>query len=290
MKDFDFAAPTSLKEAMDILAGANGEARCLAGGTDLIDQIRGERKNPLLVVDIKKIPELTRLHTDGAGLHIGAAASCTQVYGNPDVKRKYPILVECSSIVGDVKIQNRASIGGNLCNAAPSADTASPLLVLEAIAIIAGKAGSRQLPIEKFFTGPGTNSLEPGEILLEILVPEPAPNSAAHYLRFTPRAEMDIAIAGAASLIQAKGNKIGNARIGLTSVAPVPLRGKKAESFLKGREATEENLREAGNIASSESRPIDDIRGTAAYRKELIKVLVYRTLHQSAKDLNIFVK
>ena len=144
MKDFDYLAPESLAEAIDALANAGGRAHCLAGGTDLIDHIRSGQVEPTLVIDVKKIPELTRLKLDEEGIHIGAAATCTQIINFDPVKKHIPILIECCSILGDIKIQNRASAGGNLCNAAPSADAASPLLVLDSVAVIAGSGGSRQ--------------------------------------------------------------------------------------------------------------------------------------------------
>ena len=198
MRPFEFVAPRTLAEAIQAMASADGNARALAGGSDLIDQMRVGRRTPSLVVDIKNVPEMQRLeYVPGEGLHVGTGVSCTATANYPAVGEHYPPIKESCLLVGSVQIQNRASIGGNVCNASPSADTVPALLAYGARGLIAGPKGQREVLIEEFFTGPGSSVLEPDELLVEITVPPPPSNSSGHYLRFIPRNEMDIAVAGA---------------------------------------------------------------------------------------------
>lgn len=290
MRPFEYVAPKRLRDAYTILAQANGRVvRPLAGGTDLIDQLRVGRKRADLVMDTKHIPELQRLDWGPRrGLFIGAAVPCYRVYEDPVVAQRYPAIREGAMLVGSWQIQHRASLGGNICNAAPSADTVPPLLVYGAIAHIGGPRGERQVPLEQFFTGPGQTVLAPDEILLGIQVPPPPPRSSSHYLRFTPREEMDIAVAGVASLValDTRGT-IAQARIALAAVAPTPVRAKEAEAVLEGQRPTRLLLEEAAQKAVLATNPITDVRGSVAYRKELVKVLTRRTLTHVLADLDI---
>ena len=197
MRDFEYTAPTTIDEAVQAFAGANGNAKALVGGTDLIDQIRIGRRTPELVIDMKRIPELNVLeYSADSGLRIGAAVSCTRVHTHPDVAANYPGIAIPSAFIGSVQIQNRASIGGNIGNAAPSGDTIPPLVALDATVTIAGPRGQREEPLEGIFAGPGQLTLQPDEFLVDVKVPPPPPRSSSYYLRFIPRAEMDIAVAG----------------------------------------------------------------------------------------------
>ena len=285
MHDFDFAAPDSLQQAIELLSRANGEARALAGGTDLIPQIKENRRHPSLVVDIKKIPELNVLAYDADGLRIGAAVSCTRIAEFDAVKQHYPALAEACALIGSYQIQNRAALGGNICNAAPSADAVPPVLSYAGRLLLAGPNGQRELVAETFFTGPGQTVLTRGEVLVAIQLPPPAANSGAAYLRFIPREEMDIAVAGVGSFVQfsADGQRCQQARITLASVAPTPVRADEAEAFVAGKPLDAETIAEAGELAARAARPISDVRGSAAYRRELVKVLTRRTL-QTALD------
>ena len=288
MQAFEFAAPKSLEEAFSFMAQADGEVKPLAGGTDLIDQMRVGRRRPSLVLDIKGIPEMLHLeYHPQEGLHIGAGVSCTDIYSHPSVQEHYPGVAQACALIGSIQIQNRAGIGGNVCNASPSADTVPPLLCYEAIAVIAGPQGHRQTPLEEFFTGPGQSVLQPGEMLLEVLLPPPPANSNSQYLRFIPREEMDIAVVGVGSLLalEPTSHRCTRARIGLAAVYPTPLRAREAEAALEGQVITAELIREAGELASAATRPITDIRGSAEYRKELVKVLTRRTLEQCLNAL-----
>jgi carbon-monoxide dehydrogenase medium subunit len=283
MPSFDYAAPTTISEAVSLMASADSgkTVRALAGGTDLIDQLKTNRRNADLVVDLKRIPELLRLESDADGLHIGAATCCSDVHHDPTVNSKYGGLADSTGLVGSVQIQNRAAVGGNVCNAAPSGDTTPNLLVHEAIAVITGPTGTRNVELTDFFVGPGQTVIQSSEFLQELIVPTPPEHSASAYLRFIPRNEMDIAVAGVASFLQIDPNTrtVQKARIALASVAPTPVRARTAESTLEGNIITAELIDSAGDAAIESATPITDVRGSAEYRRELVRVLTRRTLH-----------
>ncbi len=288
MRPFNFVAPHTLDEA--IQAMAQGNARALVGGSDLIDQIRVGRRTPGIVVDIKNIPEMRRLeYVPGDGLHVGAGVSCTDTALYPPVGEHYPSIKEVCQLIGSLQIQNRASIAGNVCNAAPSADAVPPLLTYGARAIIAGPKGRREVLLEEFFVGPGMSVLKPEELVVEIVVPPPPPNSSGHYLRFIPREEMDIAVAGAASMVSVDSTtgQCRQARIALASVAPTPVRATEAEEALEGQVLTLDLVREAAELTPRATSPISDVRGSAEYRKELCQVLTRRTLEHCLADLGV---
>jgi carbon-monoxide dehydrogenase medium subunit len=279
MPNFDYEAPTSLAGALELLAQP-GEVRPLAGGTDIIDQLKSNRRNADLVVDLKRIPELSSLESNGSGLRIGSAVSCTDVHNFTAKNSGYAALSESSELVGSIHIQNRASVGGNVCNAAPSADTIPALLIHEAIARTASASGEREIPLIDFFAGPGQTVLAKGEILKELVLPAPSANTASAYLRFIPRNEMDIAVAGVGSLIEVDPSTkvVTKARIALASVAPTPVRAYAAEEYLEGTAIDEATINKTANLAVQAAVPITDVRGSAEYRKELIRVLTNRTL------------
>ncbi len=280
VRAFEYACPQSLAEALAILTRTDGQVRPLVGGTDLIDQMRVGRRRPSLVLDIKGIPEARRLEYDRQGLHIGSAVSCTDIYSYGLAQDLYPAVVQGAALIGGLQIQNRASIGGNVSNAAPSADTVPSLLCYDAIAVMVAPQGQRQLPLEQFFTGPGQTVLQEKEFLLEVLLPPPPAHSKSQYLRFIPREEMDIAVAGVGSLValDRRSKRCTRARIALAAVAPTPIRAREAEAALEGNVITQELMREAGERAAAAIRPISDVRGSAEYRRELVKVLTRRAL------------
>jgi CO/xanthine dehydrogenase FAD-binding subunit len=283
MQAFEYATPESAEEVVKLLAGKNGDARILAGGTDLIVQLREGRRQAKLVIDVKNIPELTQVTYDEIGLHIGAAAACRDICVNPTVQEKYPGLVDGIHLIGGVQIQSRASVGGNLCNASPAADSIPALIVHQAVCNITGLNGSRTMPVEEFCVAPGKNALASGEFLSSIDVPAPQKNSGAHYLRFIPRNEMDIAVvgAGASVVLDNDKNKFVSARIALGAVAPTPLLATEAGAFLSGKVVTHENVKEAARLAQASAKPITDLRGTAEHRKHLVAVLVERALDKA---------
>jgi CO/xanthine dehydrogenase FAD-binding subunit len=283
VKSFDYAAPATLDEAVRLLAGNPG-ARPLAGGTDLLVQMRGGRVVPGLVVDVKRVPELNELRFHpAAGLTLGAAVPCYRIYRDPVALQFYPALAEVAALIGGIQIQGRASIGGNLCNAAPSADSVPLLIALRAQCRVAGPSGTRQIAVEDFCTGPGRNTLAPGELLVSLQLPAPEKGSGACYLRFIPRNEMDIAVAGAGVSVTLENGSFRVARIALASVAPTPLFVPGAGDAVAGRPVNGDTVRAAAEAAQHAARPISDMRGTAEFRRHLCGVLTARAL-QTAID------
>ena len=281
MKEIDYAVPKSVSETVSLLAEKGNQARCLAGGTDLLVQLRGGRRNVELVVDIKEVPEANHLSYDPQkGLEIGSAVPCYRIYQDEAIANAYPGLIDAAAMIGGIQIQGRASLGGNLCNAAPSADGIPPLIVLEATCVIAGPNGTREMPVEDFCTAPGRNAMADNEFLVSIRIPPPKQRQGANYLRFIPRNEMDIAVAGVGSsvVLSADKNSIESARISLASVAPTPLFVREAGDALAGKAITEEAIEEAAQAAMAAAKPINDMRGTIQQRRHLVGVLTRRTL------------
>jgi CO/xanthine dehydrogenase FAD-binding subunit len=282
MQSFDYVAPASVDEVLSLLTNKNGDAKILCGGTDLLVQLREGRRKASLVIDIKNIPELTQItFNPQTGLWIGAAAACHEICHESNVKQRYPGLVDGIQLIGGVQIQNRASVGGNLCNASPAADAIPALIVHEATCNIIGPSGFRTLPVEEFCLAPGRNALQAGEFLSSVSVPAPKGKFGAAYLRFIPRNEMDIAVvgAGASVVLNEDGKSFGSTRIALGAVAPTPLFASQAGDFLSGKPVTRENIREAAGLAQAIAKPITDLRGTAEHRKHLCAVLVERSLN-----------
>ena len=286
MQVLDYISAGNVKEVVGLLASNDGRARILSGGTDLLVQLRENRRRAELLIDVKNIPELTSINYDNqSGLWLGAAASCHAISHNRFVSENYPGLVDAIYLIGGVQIQYRASVGGNLCNASPAADSIPALIAHEATCVIVGSNGTREIPVEQFCIAPGKNALQSGEFLLAIKVPVVKEKFGAHYLRFIPRNEMDIAVvgAGASVTLDKAKQKILSARIALAAVAPTPLLVEEAGMFLVGKEITEENMREAGRIAQATARPISDLRGPVEYRKHLCAVLTRRALEKAVE-------
>ena len=286
MQTIDYVAPKTLSEAIQAMASNGGGARAMAGGTDLLVQMRAGRRTPDLVVDVKDIPELAQINNDAQnGLTIGASAPCYRIYQDAGVASAYPCLIDAAALIGSIQIQGRASIGGNLCNSAPSADAIPPLIVLGGVATIAGANGTREVPVEDFCTGPGQNVMQPGEILVSVHMPVPTDHSGANYLRFIPRNEMDIAVVGVASsiVLDASGQNFVSARISLASVAPTPVFAKEAGDSLAGKPVSDEAIEEAAKQAMAAAKPISDMRGTVRQRTHLVGVFTRRTLNNAVK-------
>lgn len=281
MKNFDYKAPTSLNEAIGLLKDKGERARVMAGGTDLIVQLRAGRFDLDLVVDSKHILELSQLSFDAArSLTIGAAVPCYRIYEDEVIAAHYPGLIDAATIIGGVQIQSRASIGGNLCNASPSGDSIPSLIAYQATAMITGPNGNREVPVEQFCTAPGRTVLQQGEMLVSLRLPAPRPHSGALYLRFIPRYEMDIAIVGVGASVVLSNDlgTITEARVSLAAVAPTPLYVAEAGAVVAGKPATEETIALAAQIARDAARPINDMRGTIEQRKHLASVLTTRAL------------
>ncbi len=285
LKEFAYERPATVADAVALLQGSG--ARALAGGTDLIPQMREGRRPVERVVDLKRIPALNVIEElPGGGVVIGAAATASAIARHPLIAAHYPAIAASVCLIGSLQVQNRASLGGNVCNAAPSADGVPALICHGALARIAGPGGERETDLQGLFAGPGRTTLEPGEILTAIVLPPPVPRSAAHYLRFTPRREMDIAVAGVGGWVRLEENgTIAEARLALASVGPTPLRAPSAEKMLIGARPSRELVEEAGRLAAGDARPISDTRGTAQFRRTLVSVLTGRVLAACCRAL-----
>lgn len=286
MKNFEYLAPRTLREAVRLLAEKGEQARVLAGGTDLIVQMRNRRRQPERVVDIKNVPELNKItYTARKGLRIGAAVPCSRIYSDAEVVARYPGLVDAVAIIGGIQIQGRASLGGNLCNSSPSGDSIPALIAHGAVAEIAGPDGQREVAVEDFCTAPGRNVLRPGELVVALRLPTPGKGTGAHYQRFIPRNEMDIAVVGVGACVELtnRGKDFKSVRIALAAVAPTPLFARQASELLAGRPVSDEAIAEAAEAAKAIARPITDMRGTAEFRLHLVGVLTRRVLQGAVK-------
>ena len=278
---FEYLEPTRLQEVIAILTDHGSQAKVLAGGTDLLTLLKERTLKPRFVVNIKRLTGLEGItHTPGKGLRIGALTTIRTLETSPLLKEKYPALAQAAHLLGSPQVRNLATIGGNLCNAAPSAETASPLLSFSASARIAGPKGESTLHLESFFSGPGTTVLQEGELLTELFLPEPPPRMGSVYIKHCPRGSMDIAVVGVAVMVAlSSGNsKVEECRIGLGAVGPTPFRATGAEELLRDKKPTELLVQEVAQRAATESTPISDIRGSAEYRSQMVRVLTARAL------------
>jgi CO/xanthine dehydrogenase FAD-binding subunit len=285
MRPYTYHAPTTVEEAVDLLARYGPRAKMLAGGTDILVQMRAGMFDLDAVVDVKRIPELNTLaYTPDDGLVVGAAVPCRKVYEDETVAGLYPGLIDAAALIGSIQIQGRASIGGNLCNAAPSGDTIPALIALEAACEIAGPDGRRRVPVEQFCLGPRRTVLQEGELLVRLRLPPPRARTGAAYLRFIPRNEMDIAVAGVgASVVLDADQCVQSARIALAAVGPTPIFAEEAAAALVGQEPTDAAFKAAGQAARAAARPISDMRGTAEQRLGLVAVLTERALRTATR-------
>jgi len=278
-----FEAPRSLADAVATLAKHGAAARVLAGGTDLLVQMRSGARKPAVVVDVKRIPELTAISLDAMGATIGAAVCGDELAQHAELTALWPGLFEAAALIGSKQVQGRASIGGNLCNSSPAADTTPVLIVDEARCILAGPSGRREIAAEQFNTGPGRNVLAQDELLVALFLPRPAARTADAYLRLIPRTEMDIAVVGAGvRLTLAADGTCSAARVALGAVGPTAFIVPEAGAALVGKKIDDASLAAAAAAASAAARPIDDKRGTIAYRKHVAGVLTRRAARIAA--------
>jgi carbon-monoxide dehydrogenase medium subunit len=278
VRRFDLQLPGSVDDCLKLLSERGRETKLLAGGTDLLPQLKNHLLKPARVIDLSGVARLRTLDSDGRGLRVGAAVTARELERNPLVTKRYPALAESGALVGSVQVRNLATLGGNLCNAAPSADMAPPLLALDAEAVIAGPKGERRVPMTSFFVGVRQTVVGPDELLIELLVPDPGPHSGGTYVRHTPRRELDIAVVGVASQLTLSNGVCTKARIALAAVAPTPVRATAAERSLEGQPVTPERIARAADLALEVAKPISDQRGSADFRRHLVKVLTRRTL------------
>lgn len=284
MHSVDYQRPLTLEACLQAFSRHGSGGRALAGGTDLLPQMRAGRLTNRSVIDLKHVPDLNVMRYDPAdGLTLGAAVPCYRIYGDAAISSAYPGLIDAVSMIGGIQIQGRASVGGNLCNAAPSADAVPPLIALRATCRIASVHGERDLPVEDFCIAPGRNAMQPEEVLVSLHLPPPAANSGACYIRFIPRNEMDIAVAGAGVSVTLANGTFGDARIALASVAPTPLFVEEAGAALRGQPVGRAAVGRAAAAAKAAARPITDMRGTADYRRNLCEVLTRRALERAVE-------
>ena len=280
---FDYLAPKTVEEACSLIARHKGKARVMSGGTDLLPQMKEGTVTPQYLIGLKSIPGLKYVeHDKKVGLKIGGMATLVQVAESPVVKRRFSILSEAIMQMASVQVRNTGTLVGNLCNAAPSADTAPSLIVMGAQARLVSAGGKeRVIPLEDFFRGPGETALAEGELLAEVQVPDLPPRSGGAYLKLSQRRAMDLAVVGVACLLTRDKGVCKEAKIALGAVAPTPIRAREAEALITGSALADEVLDKVAEAAMEASKPITDIRGPADYRRKMVGVLTKRAVRQA---------
>lgn len=279
MENFEYFEPKTLKEAAGLLAKYKRGARLLAGGTDLMIEMKEGYVKPKYLINLKKIKGLDKIsYSKKEGLSIGALVTWSTLLSSKPIKQYYPILRETASLIGCPQIRNTGTIGGNICHASPSADSAPALMIYETQCVVAGPGRERIIPIEEIFTGVQKISLKEGEILTGFRLPTPDKGSKGCYLKFSPRRAMDLPIVGVGVLVRASNGIFQDVKIALGAVAPTPIRARRAESFLCGKPVNDESIRKAAKEAVMESKPITDIRASRDYRLGLVEELTYRAI------------
>jgi carbon-monoxide dehydrogenase medium subunit len=277
MRRFEYYEPTTLGEASALLARFGARAQPLAGGTDLLVELKEQLRRAECVVNIKRIPGIDALSYDAReGLRIGALVTAREVELSSVVLEKYSSLAQAARELGSIQVRNRATIVGNVCRASPSADTLPPLIADSAQVRVFGSKGERAVPLEDFFTGPGKTVLASGELVIELVLPPPAPRTGKAYIKHGRRKAMELATVGVAVSLGSS-----DLRIVLGAVAPTPIRARKAEELLRGRTIDEKLIAQAADLAESESRPISNVRASAEYRRDMVRVLTRRALQQA---------
>ena len=275
----------SVKEAVSFLSEYGEKARFVSGATDLLMQLKRGETAPECLIRLGEVRELDFItHDESGGLRVGALTTVGEVANSQLIRSKFSILAQAAGMLGTPAVRNQATLGGNLCNAAPSADTAPPLLVLGAMVKIVGKGGEKIVPLEDFFVGPGQTILGPDRLLAEIQVPNIPAHSGGTYLKQKRRQGADLAVAGVAALVVMRGEVLEDVKIALGAVAPTPIRARKAEGILRGRKADPDLLGKSSQAAVGEASPIDDIRGSADYRRKLLAVLTKRAVAQAIQQ------
>jgi carbon-monoxide dehydrogenase medium subunit len=278
---FDYIVPKTLDEALKTLNEHRGSAKLLAGGTDLVPQLKKrETATPKYVIDLKGIPGLDTISYDAGGLKIGPLATINSIAQSPAVQGHYPILVQAALSMASPQVRNRGTFVGNICNAVPSADSAPSLFALMADVKIKSTSGERIIPLEQFFTGPRRTMLAADEMLVEIIVPKLLPESRGVYLKLSPRHSMDLAIVGVAAIGRCESGLCKDIKIALGAVAPTPIRAPMAEAMLQGKPITPALINEAAKNAITQCSPIDDHRASQEYRCDMVYVLTKRALSQ----------
>jgi aerobic carbon-monoxide dehydrogenase medium subunit len=285
MHRFEYCAPVSLAEAISLLDHHGDSARVIAGGTDLLTALKERWERPAFVIGLGAIPDLAYIaFAEEVGLRIGATTTVRAVETSAAVRSHYPVLVYAASTLASIQIRNLATVAGNICRASPSADMPPALLVLDAAVVLTGPASERVVPLAEFFTGPGRTLRQPNELLTEIRIPPPQPHSGAAYIKHSPRRAMDLAVVGVAAAVRLQDGLCRNVRIALGAVAATPRRAREAEAVLEGLAPSAARLAEAAQVAATECSPISDVRGSADYRREMVRVHTGRALQQALES------
>lgn len=286
MGPFEYLEPLSIEEAVSLLKKYGNKARVLAGGTDLVPLMKEKTVRPECVISIGRIAGLDYIRFDGEkGLRIGALTTLRSIEQSPQLQPKYGLICQAASQMASIAVRNVATVGGNLCNASPSADIAPALLTLSATTKLVSTAGERIVPLEDFFIGPGATALKTDELLTEVQIPSPPAHTAGVYIKYTTRGGEELALIGVAVLLTLGGGDgiCTDAKVALGAVAPTPIRARGAEGVLKGKKIEQGLIEKAAQTASDESSPIDDIRGSAEYRREMIKIFARDAIRQAAE-------
>ena len=280
---FEYLEPITVKEASSLLVKYGQKAKILAGGTDLVGRMKDGKISASYVISLGRIPGLDSIEQDTKGVHIGALATISSLEKSAVLKPRYSVVAQVASQMASPGIRNIATVGGSLCSASPSGDMAPALIALDALVRIEGPAGSRELPLLEFFTGPWSTVLSAGEILVSVYLPEPHPGSGAAYLKYAAR-ENDLAIVGAGAAIAIEDGICRSARIALAAVAPTPIRARSAEAFLEGKRIGEAEMVQAGKLAAEEAKPRQgSVRVNPEYRRSMVSVFVRRAIAAAIK-------
>lgn len=284
MRPFEYFEPATLNETVALLGRYNGQANILAGGTDLLVEIKEQLKQPDYVINIKKLPGLDGLTYDEVeGLRVGALVTVRRIETSPLVQAKYAGLAQAARDLASIQVRCRATVAGNICRASPSADTLPPLIADSAAVKLFGPQGERVIPLEEFFTGPGKTVMARDEVLTEIVVPVPLPHTGKVYLKHGRRKAMELATVGVAVTLTLAGEVCQEVRIVLGAVAPTPIRARQTETILRGQVVGDSVISAAAQAAQAESRPISDVRSSAEYRREMVRVLTARAVRQAVE-------
>ncbi len=284
LPDFEYYSPDSLAEVCQLLSQFGSRAKLISGGTDVIVKMKNELLAPEVLVSIKNMDQLKKIeYVPGKGVVIGARATHNDLVYSELLAEKFPSIPGAAKQMAQNQVRNAGTVGGNICNAVPSADLPPILIALGATVNVIGVNGERSLALEDVFTGPNTTCLAPDEVITEVVIPDQK-TTGSTYIKFGLRAAGALAVAGVASAVCVENGVIKDARIVMSAVAPTPARAKKAEEFLKGKKITDELLAEAGSIAAEECKPISDYRASAEYRRNLVGVFTKRSLRKAIDE------
>lgn len=279
---FEYLAPGAVDEAISLVSQHKEEGRIIAGGTDLLLKMKRREEAPQYLISLRNIPGLDYIdYNEAQGLRFGPLVTIHALETSPLVRDRFPILAQAASTIGSAQVRNLGTVVGNLCSAVPSADMAPGLIALGANLKIANIKGGRTIAVEDFFAGPSESVLGHGELVVEVQVPNPPPHSGMVYIKHTVRAAMELAIVGVATIVTLQGGVCSEVKIALGAVAPTPIRATKAESLLRGKRWSHKLVKQAAETVAEEARPISDIRASAEYRKEMVRVLTERALKQA---------